>query len=716
MAQRLANAMEQMLDFSNILNVSIAASWMILAIIVLRFLMKKAPKWMHVVLWSFVAVRLLLPFSIESAFSLIPSTETVPKELLVYEGDLLRDSAFLDVVTNPALSGPVSVEMGTTVDRVQISLVQMTPIWIAGIIVMLIHAVVSYLLLHRRVSTAVLLKNNIYQSENVDTPFVLGIVKPRIFLPFRMDDKSMEYVIAHEMSHIRRKDHLWKPFGFILLAIHWFNPFMWLAYVLLCRDIELACDERVIREMNNEDRADYSQALVSCSVGRRRIAACPLAFGEVGVKKRVRSVMNYRKPAFWILAAAALSCVLLAVCFLTNPVSCTLNNIETNDLAALTQENTAVLVSDGEDTAYVGAVERKLLLELYSIRISQKEISKDRSADRDKSNTLILNLPSGEGEQVLMSFAGGVCIHFNGDFSQVWINDSVKPTFSYEVLEPEKAMSVYYAISGRRVEGNLKTYYRNSDGTWLLDGVEYKHRLVITGRMPNAAVDSTFVYLSNLKTITFEQAWRAAGFSSNTADYFAPEDAVLVEWINSENSVSIAPIGGAEKPANEVHLRDDGLVVTEDNSLDTAISTAILKRNSGDRFSADGDLIPVEAHFILGIGSVSGTPFQGVLNHIQETVVYVHYVYHRYSCTGGLPVSTAAVATSARITLTGDLENGYTLKDFWEPNGGSAYTQDIRREFPKEIADMVLDMKKKTVDVEELESKCLSKILEYASA
>ncbi|MBQ3194278.1 MAG: hypothetical protein IJB59_12020, partial [Oscillospiraceae bacterium] len=312
--------MEYVLDFSNILNASIAASWMVLAVIVMRFLLKKAPRWTHVALWGLVAVRLLLPFSIESAFSLIPSTQTVPQEILVYEGEKLQNTAFLDIVSNPAFSQSVTVEVGETVDRVQISLVQMTPIWILGMVALLIYTVISYWRLRRKVSEAVILRDNIFQSENVASPFVLGLFRPRIYLPYNMDGQDLSHVVAHEQAHIRRRDHWWKPLGFLLLTIHWFNPLMWLAYVLLCRDIELACDEKVIKELGNEQRADYTQALVACSVNRRMIAACPLAFGEVGVKERVKSVMNYKKPAFWVVVLAVIACVVVAVCFLTNPM------------------------------------------------------------------------------------------------------------------------------------------------------------------------------------------------------------------------------------------------------------------------------------------------------------------------------------------------------------------------------------------------------------
>ena len=195
----------------------------------------------------------------------------------------------------------------------------MAAVWLAGAAALLLYSAISYWRLRRRVREAVILRDNIYQSENAGSPFVLGIIQPKIYLPYSVDSGALAYVIAHEQAHIRRGDHWWKPLGFLLLTVHWFNPLLWLSYILLCRDIELACDERVIREMGNEQRADYTHALVSCSVSRRSIAACPLAFGEVGIKERAKSVMNYKKPAFWIVLASVVVCVVAAVCFLTDP-------------------------------------------------------------------------------------------------------------------------------------------------------------------------------------------------------------------------------------------------------------------------------------------------------------------------------------------------------------------------------------------------------------
>ena len=245
----------------------------------------------------------------------------MPQEILRYQGTQLQTPAYLDVVSNPNFPSSVSIPAGHSVDYVQWQMVDMTFIWLAGIAALLLYTAVSYLSLRRKLATAVILRENIFQSENAGSPFVLGIIKPRIYLPYHMDQETLHHVIAHEQAHIRRRDHWWKPLGFLLLTIHWFNPIMWLAYVLLCRDIELACDESVIKELGHEQRADYTQALVSCSVTRRTVAACPLAFGEVGVKERVKSVMNYRKPAFWVIVLSIVACAVVAVCFLTDPAA-----------------------------------------------------------------------------------------------------------------------------------------------------------------------------------------------------------------------------------------------------------------------------------------------------------------------------------------------------------------------------------------------------------
>ncbi len=308
--------------FLKIINMSISASWLVLVVLILRFVLKKAPKWVNILLWGIVAIRLICPFSFESALSLIPSAETFPEKVIsgpsfdVQTGITPVDNRINDYLGDRYFEGvTVPANNGNNIMTI------LTIVWTIGILLLVAYTVISYWRLRRKVDTAVRYKDNIFQSENVKSPFVLGIIKPRIYLPFNMNGQDLEHVVAHEQAHIHRKDHWWKPFGFLLLTIHWFNPLVWLAYVLLCRDIELACDEKVIKELGNEQRADYTQALVACSVNRRMIAACPLAFGEVGVKDRVKSVMNYKKPAFWGVVLAVIVCVFVAVCFLTNPVT-----------------------------------------------------------------------------------------------------------------------------------------------------------------------------------------------------------------------------------------------------------------------------------------------------------------------------------------------------------------------------------------------------------
>ena len=306
--------------FLKIINMSISASWLVLAVLILRFVLKKAPKWINVLLWGIVAIRLICPFSFESTLSIIPSAETIPLNICMDTTPTINSGiSAINNAVNPIISQSNTPMAGASVNPLQITIGIYEYIWIFGMIALALYTAISYWRLHRKVDTAVRYKDNIFQSENVSFPFVLGIIKPRIYLPFKMNGQYLEHVVAHEQAHICRKDHWWKPLGFLLLMIHWFNPLMWLAYVLLCRDIELACDEKVIKELGNEQRGDYTQALVACSVNRRMIAACPLTFGEVGIKERVKSVMNYKKPALWVIIIAVIVCVGVAVCFLTNP-------------------------------------------------------------------------------------------------------------------------------------------------------------------------------------------------------------------------------------------------------------------------------------------------------------------------------------------------------------------------------------------------------------
>ena len=352
--------------FWEVLSRSITAGWLVLAVAALRLILKRAPRRVSVLLWGMVALRLLCPVSIESRFSLVPQVQALTQRLLAEAGlDQYAGTALSPGNVSGNLSGdmpgtvpgivpgdaagtapgkaageagapepgaedgPFGIGMLSTDSRLpsggpllfgKWNIIDVLPIvWMIGAVSMGLYALLAYLRLRKLVSTAVVMRDNIFQSEAVDSPFVLGVVRPRIYIPFRIEGRNLVHVVMHEQVHILRRDYWWKPLGFVVLSVYWFHPLMWLAYILLCRDIELACDERAIKELDDGQRADYSQALLDCSVSRRSIAACPLAFGETGVKTRVKSVLGYRKPGFWILALAVVACIVVAVCFLTDP-------------------------------------------------------------------------------------------------------------------------------------------------------------------------------------------------------------------------------------------------------------------------------------------------------------------------------------------------------------------------------------------------------------
>ena len=307
--------------FLKLLNLSISASWLVLAVLALRLVSKRSPKWMNVLLWGIVALRLVLPFSIESALSLIPSAETVSPAAVQFAPapTITSGVSVIDNTVNPSLSEHFAATPEASVNPLYVWTEIAGWVWLIGLGAMLLYALVSYLRLRRRVSVSLCVRENIYLCDAISSPFILGVVKPHIYLPSGLDEVQRQNVLSHEQAHLARRDHWWKPLGFALLAVYWFNPVLWLAYTLLCRDIELACDERVIRTMDESAVKTYSTVLLACSMPRKAVITCPLAFGEVGVKERVRNALHYKKPAFWVVAASVAVCVVVAVCFLTNP-------------------------------------------------------------------------------------------------------------------------------------------------------------------------------------------------------------------------------------------------------------------------------------------------------------------------------------------------------------------------------------------------------------
>lgn len=318
--------------FNEILNMSINASWLILAVILMRLIFSKAPKWIRGIMWAMVGIKLLIPFSLETALSLLPSAKTIPQEIIhSHNPDNIGGTEILGYIGNNPVSYSLSIQNGSlifneycapdavTVNPLLIIMTVSSVLWIIGLAALLIYTVISTLRLKNKISTAVLLRDNIYQSEAVDSPFIFGIIKPKIYIPFTLSQDTLQYVEAHENAHMKRFDHVTKLIGFIILCLHWFNPFVWLAYSLFCKDIELACDEKVIRNMEIEKRKEYATAILDCGISRRRIAAYPLAFGETSIKSRIKNALSYKKPTLWVIIVAVIACIGVGIGFMTNP-------------------------------------------------------------------------------------------------------------------------------------------------------------------------------------------------------------------------------------------------------------------------------------------------------------------------------------------------------------------------------------------------------------
>ncbi len=386
--------------FLKILNMSIAASWMILAVIIIRFLLKKfkVPKTICCVLWALVAFRLICPFSFESALSLIPSAEVITEETLFSPAPTIHTGvSIINETMNPVMSESLAPVSGASVNPLQVHMFIFSWVWVIGLVFMLGYALFSYLRLYKKVRTSIKLQKNVRICDTIDSPFILGIIKPGIFVPSNMDKQWLEAVLNHEMMHIKRHDHWWKPLGYLLLTIYWFNPLIWVAYILLCRDIEMACDERVVRDMDVQEKKDYSKALLSCSISRKRIAACPLAFGEVGVKERIKSVLNYKKPAVWIIVVSIIICAVIGVCFLTNPK-------EEMELAsdAITEESEGQYI-EGSMVPYEQNVDGTWTADGYTYKYRIVLIGRMNTAVTDSSFTVLTNNPDVTFEEVAWS-------------------------------------------------------------------------------------------------------------------------------------------------------------------------------------------------------------------------------------------------------------------------------------------------------------------------
>lgn len=293
--------------FMGILNLSIVSSFVILAVLILRLLLKKAPKAIRYVLWAMVGLRLAVPYSVESNLSIIPNAQDI-------DGNNISSTTY---ISSGELSGTLPVSTTQSADIFEI----LGYVWIAGVALMLLYMAISLIIVHFMVRVRVKLKDNIYQCDHIHSPFVIGMFRPKIYINSALSDNDSKYIIAHEQMHITHRDHVTKPLAFVLLCVYWFNPLCWLSYFLFTKDIELFCDESVIKTLDKEEKKEYSSVLLKCSSKKNIVTACPLAFSENDTKHRVKNILSYKKPAFYIIIISVILCVVVFLLFMTNPVS-----------------------------------------------------------------------------------------------------------------------------------------------------------------------------------------------------------------------------------------------------------------------------------------------------------------------------------------------------------------------------------------------------------
>ena len=507
--------------FLVILNNTLVAGWMILAVIVFRFICKKAPKWVNCLLWGLVGIRLAFPFSIESIFSLIPSAKPIPSDI-EYAAIPQIDAGIKSVntVINPVLANSFAASETASVNPMQVVIIFLSYAWIIGVAGLVAYAFVSFILLKRRVKQAEPLDQGIFQCKSIESPFILGVIKPRIYVPDDLDDEAYACVMEHERMHIKRGDHVWKPLGFLILSVYWFNPLCWLAYILLCRDIEFACDEKVTKDKDKAWKAKYCQVLLDCSSQRRMISACPVAFGEVSVKDRVKSVIRYKKPAFWMIIASIIIVVIVVVCFMTNPKND--NPMEGND-----SENN--IVEAGEYTP-------KDTLNVEELASGEEEpenytISK---SNNDKKEQMEQHLAIDardvfEGFDEIQSADAYVEYHENnGQYSIKLLLESDTDISDQQYTKYFDYLNRTYAqveliMNGKLVanpaDENLDVKYVEKNGHYVVDGdMVLVHKLVLIGQASTAEYPVQYIVLTNDPDITWEQVDRSYN-SNSPADW-----------------------------------------------------------------------------------------------------------------------------------------------------------------------------------------------------
>ena len=728
--------------FLKTLNMSIAASWLILAVVLLRFLLKKAPKWIIILLWGIVALRLAVPFSFESALSLIPSAETFNAHNIQYETPAISSGIpAVNNAVNPVLGETFAPNPAGSVNPLYVWTFIVSVIWLIGIAAMLLYAVISYVRVRQSVAERAPYEGNIFLCDHVKSPFILGLVRPKIYLPSNMDATAMEPVIAHEKAHLARHDHWWKPLGFLILTVHWFNPLCWIAYVLLCRDIELACDEKVIRQMDLDGKKQYSAALLECSAGWRLVTVCPLAFGEVGVKERVKNVLNYKKPAFWLIVVAVVACGVVTACFATNPSEKnTVEQIEADRVVISHETEDGVYAAEATITDEETVAEIVLMHNTIQIREMSRPIAQDRFvltfylgedtvttwwiALWDDGTIMTASETFGGNHVVTNDFAyDRLAEIFNSSIDAANAGDGRKLTLDDVVTLSQKgdalSWSDFERYQGRDIGSGLYIMRYEIDELFdvLVGGVPDETPWYIYLRVNNEADDridirtedvSTFVEAHRddaLKVDELSAALNKLEYQPFTCDG-VPEHQIYdidgtVYSINfSEKWVWRGNNEQAELSDELIRLlRESGVLVAGENTPipagpdaaattlseeQAAIRQAILKHN---RSADPTGLVSCASFAELACIVVDGSDFSE----------YTHYgwaLYNEYRVTDSGLKTVSGGHVPVAITFREGPSGTLTLEEYWEPRDGSYYAPDIREKFPAHIAENALDSQK----------------------
>lgn len=350
--------------FLTILNMSLTAGFVAIAVMLVRLLLKKTPKIFSYVLWTVVLFRLLCPFTFESPLSLMPhNTETISQDIVYSQNPVINSGiGVIDNTVYPSTHVSLPpVNPSTNANPIRVLLEIGSIIWILGIATLLSYMLITYLKLKYSLSTAILVCNNIYETDRIKTPLVLGLIKPRIIIPLNLSDSELGYIIKHEQTHIKRYDYIIKPIAFLALTVHWFNPIIWLSYFLMVKDMEMSCDESVVKHSNEDIRANYSNSLLSISTKQSGIFS-PLAFGESNVKSRIKNVLSYKRPTFWVIIVTIMLVVAVSVGLMSNPADTSpdKNIIDSEQLTNFAMENINQTIANYELNPEIKIIKSKI--------------------------------------------------------------------------------------------------------------------------------------------------------------------------------------------------------------------------------------------------------------------------------------------------------------------------------------------------------------------